>query len=360
MLSQGAKSAALVLALALVAAGFGLLKSSDVTADAAGSASVAVLAAPAEPSWVAAGPGRVEPISGEVKIPAPIAGRLQAIVVGVRDNVVKGSLLAILDDSEPRARLQAAEAEVAFRESERDSAISSSQPNQRQSAEDSVSGAQSEVWRNQIALDQLVLANAPAQAVKVASTALSESRALLAECQRALETLQKAAELPRPTRTEAALATARAERAIAYAVLEKTRVRAPREGMILAVHKLLGDTASGAADDVIVTMGDVRRLRARIEVDEGDIADISIGQRVAVRSDAFAQLEFAGTVSFIAANVRPRTLTARHSIPTAKDNALEVIVELDAAAPLLSGMRVDAFFTRTSVSTVGGEPHGAN
>jgi len=360
MLSQGARAAALVCVVALVAAGIGLPKYSDLTADAAGRASATVLAASAEPSWVAAGPGRVEPISGEIKIPAASAGRLDAIVVKVRDDVVKGTLLAILDDSEPLARVRASEAEVSFRESERDNSISSAQPNQRQAAEDSVSSAQSEVWRNQIALDQLATAAAPAHAMQVAAAALSESRALLAECQRTLDTVNKSPELPRPTRTEAALATARAERAIAYAVLEKTRIRAPRDGTILALHKLQGETVSGMADDVVVTMGDVRRLRVRIEADADDVANIAIGQRVVVRSDAFPQLEFAGTVSFIAANVRPRTLTARHAIPTAKDNALEVLVELDAAEPLLSGMRVDAFFTPTSVSSLGGPLHAAN
>jgi len=361
MLSRRAVSALLVLVGVGIGAGFLLSKSPTGSADAAIAARTGRSErVSAEPNWIAAGPGTVEPISGEIRISATTAGRLDRIVVRVRDKVAEGSLLAIVDDSEQLARVQAAEADVSFREAERDTAISSSLSNQRQSAEDSVANSQSEVWRNQMALDRLAAAGAPAEALDLAKASLAHSQALLTESRHTLESLQKANDAPRPSRTESALAVARAERAIAYALLEKTRIRAPRAGTILTVLKLPGDGASATSDDTVMTMGDIDRLRVKAEVDESDIDNITLGQHVVVRSDAFPEKDFPGAVSFIAAIARPRALAAHHAIPTIKDNALQVIVDLDASPRLVPGMRVDVFFEAIKLSNSKGDGRGAN
>lgn len=310
--------------------------------------------------WIAAGPGKVEPISGETSIAATSAGRIDKIVVRVRDKVAEGELLAIVDDSEQLARVQAAEAEVSFREAERDNAISSSLPNQRQSAEDSVANSQSEVWRSQLALDRLSATGVSVDALNIAKASLAHSRELLAESRNALSASEKSNDAPRPTRTESALAVARAERAIAYAVLEKTRIRAPRAGTVLNILKQPGDTASAASDDTVIAMGDIDRLRVRAEIDEVDIANVTLGQRVVVRSDAFPEKDFAGAVSFIAALARPRGLAAHQAVSTVKDNAIQVIVDLAAASPLVPGMRVDVFFEPTQSSNSKGDGLGTN
>lgn len=349
-----------LIALLGVGTCFLLLKSPTGPAGAATAPTAPSVQVPAEPSWIAAGPGRVEPISGEIRISATTAGRLDRIVVRVRDKVAEGALLATVDDSEQLARVQAAEADVSFREAERDTAISSSLSNERQSAEDSVANSQSEVWRNQMALDRLATAGASNDALDAAKASLADSQKLLAESRRALDALQKSNDTPRPSRTESALAVARAERAIAYALLEKTRIRAPRAGTVLTVLKLPGDAASATSDDTVVTMGDIDRLRVKAEVDESDIDNITLGQNVVVRSDAFPERDFPGTVSFIAITARPRALAAQHASPTIKDNALQVIVDLHASPPLVPGMRVDAFFEATRLSNSKGDARGPN
>lgn len=313
----------------------------------------------AEPSWIAAGPGTVEPISGEIRISATTAGRLEKIVVRVRDKVAEGALLAIVDDSEQLARVRAAEADVSFREAERDTAISSSLSNPRQSAEDSVANSQSEVWKNQMALDRLAATGAPAEALDAAKASLADSQLLLAESLNALSALEKSNDALRPTRTESALAVARAERAIAYAALEKTRIRAPRAGTVLNILKLPGDAASPSSDDTVIAMGDIDRLRVRAEIDEVDIANIVLGQHVVVRSDAFPEKDFSGAVSFIAAVARPRAMAPHHSVQTVKENAIQVIIDL-AASPLVPGMRVDVFFEPTQSSNSKGDSFGTN
>lgn len=309
--------------------------------------------------WVAAGPGRIEPISGEIRISAPTAGLIEDLVVRVRDKVAKGALLAVIDDSEQRARVRAAEAEVEFREAERETSASSALPNARRSAEDTVASAEREAWRAQETVDQLVVKHSRAGVIDAAQAAWVASEAHLNEARRALDVVLASADAARPSRTESALAVARAELGVAQAALEKTRVRAPREGSILHVGKSAGDMASAAPDDVLVAMGDITRLQCKVELDENDTSNIAVGQRVFLRSDAFPHLDFRGAVAVIGASARPRQLSAPMSQQTAKDNALEVTVELEASTPLIPGMRVDAFFESTNFANGTGESNGS-
>lgn len=301
--------------------------------------------------WVAAGPGRVEPISGEIRVGTPVAGQIQSILVWPRDKVFKGALLAVIEDSEQQARVKSAEADVAFRESEREVALSAGIPNERRSAEDNVSKAERDLRRDQTALDQLAVSHAASQAIDAAQKALAASRGKHQELRRTLEALWTSATVQRPSRTESAVTVAHAELGVAFANLNKTRVRAPRDGVILQSLKTEGDMASATLEDVLFTMGDIGRLRVRVEIDENDIANVSVGQQVVVHSDAFSNSDISGVVAHIGVNARARTLAAQRAIVTPKDNAIEVIVELDSSTPLVPGMRVDAFFKPTHIAT---------
>src|SRR5262245_57562971 len=68
-----------------------------------------------EKRWQAVAPGRVEPVSGTIKIAAPVMGAIAQVLVKVNDKVFAGEPLIRLVDTEARARLAAAEAQVAFR-----------------------------------------------------------------------------------------------------------------------------------------------------------------------------------------------------------------------------------------------------
>ena len=303
---------------------------------------------PAQPfsdlDWAAAGPGRTEPISGEIRVGAAVAGQLNSILVKPHDKVLQGALLATVDDSEQLARVRAAEVEVSFREAERDIALSSSIANERRTAEDSLAIAEQKVRKAQAAQDELYLKNAEANSISTARAVLSTLQNQLADMRHALEAVLASTAVQRPTRTDSAVEVARAELGIASAALEKTRVRAPRDGIILQLFKSPGEMTSGATEDALLAMGDIERLRVRVEIDEEDLGNVALGQRAVIRCDAFLGQDFHGTVSQIGAGVRPRAIAARSSVPSTKDNALEVTVELDASASLVPGMRVDAFF----------------
>src|SRR5688572_3108033 len=73
--------------------------------------------------WRTAAPGIVEARVAEVKLAAATQGRIVNIAVKAGDQVKEGDLLVQLDDLEDTARVRMAEANVALRKIERDSAV---------------------------------------------------------------------------------------------------------------------------------------------------------------------------------------------------------------------------------------------
>jgi multidrug resistance efflux pump len=80
-------------------------------------------------------------------------------------------------------------------------------------------------------------------------------------------------------RAEAEVMVARAQIAEAKAMLEKTGIRSPIDGVILRKHMHAGETISDLLQSPIYTLADLSVLRVRVDVDERDISKIRIGQR---------------------------------------------------------------------------------
>src|SRR5205085_4762793 len=122
----------------------------------------------------------------------------------------------------------------------------------------------------------------------------ASARVAAARATRAGRTGEPPADAPeRPSVSEDA---ARAELALAETMLEQTRIRAPAAGTVLQVLVKAGELAGPALEGGVVTLGDISSLRVRAEVDERDIEKVKVGQRVAIRTDAFRGTEFAGKV----------------------------------------------------------------
>lgn len=320
-----------------------------------GTAVASPLAPSSETSWAAAGPGRVEPRFGETKIVAPIAGRISRMLVHPRNDVAKGALLAELDNDEQQAKVRAAEAEVVFRQAERDNAVSGAMGSDRRAAEDAVAEAEREYEIARAERDRVEIARRSGKAtdrdVQEATSAVAAAEARLGDARKALQVVNSVAGAAKPSRTESALAIARAELAVAQAALERTNIRAPYAGQIVQAYKTIGELVTPSADDPLFTLGDLTRLRVRVEVDERDIGHILLGQSAVVRADAFAGREFQAIVSFIAAATHPKRLATRSPGAVSNDGVLEVIIDITESTPLIPGMRVDAFFENSDAKT---------
>ncbi|MBK7947380.1 MAG: efflux RND transporter periplasmic adaptor subunit [Deltaproteobacteria bacterium] len=81
--------------------------------------------------------------------------------------------------------------------------------------------------------------------------------------------------------------------------LDYTTLRAPRDGVVLAKLKEVGEMAvpggfAGSGD--LIRMADLSDLRAEVDVNELDIGKIALGQRASVTPDAFPDRRYAAEV----------------------------------------------------------------
>jgi HlyD family secretion protein len=305
-----------------------------------------------EKHWLAVAPGRVEPLSGVIRVAVPVMGVVGEVLVRANDKVFAGEALIRLVDPEVRARLVAAEAQVALRKRVRNKESAASGAAPRRKAEDAVADAEKAVSETRSLMDK---AAAERRAGRGSDTDLDAARSGLTRAQDRV-TQQKAelrrieADAPLPTLAEGQLNIARGELLAAQAAVEKMIIRAPIDGSILQMNAKAGELASPSTPQPLVLLGNVQALRVRAEVDERDIEKIKLGQAVLVRPAAFRGREIAGTVSFIAPLVeagRNNSLGQRNMTDV---DVVEVMVDLGEPGPLAVGMKVDVYFRPDSAA----------
>jgi HlyD family secretion protein len=298
--------------------------------------------------WVAAAPGRVEPRSGQIRIGTGIAGRVQDIAAGINDRVTEGEVLIRLDDKEARARLTAAEAELAVRQRERDAQPGTTGREEVRKAEDGVFEAERAVTNARFALDAVLAgdrksSDTPRGWVQ-ARNQMTQAREKLRQEQTAFAAAHAKARVPAPNRLEAALIAARTEVTMAEEVLDKTRIRAPLSGSVLQVNVKMSELVAPSPESPLIVMGDLTLIRVRAEVDEQDVAKIKLGQTAFVRSNAYPGRDFDGKVTELAPSLGLPRMGSRGARRATDVEVMEVMLDLDGNVPLLPGMRADVFF----------------
>jgi HlyD family secretion protein len=323
----------------------------DLGRQAASFASAAAEAADAaetRPLWAASATGRVEPKDGEVRITAEAPGQIVEVLARTNDRVVAGDLLVRLDDTELSSKLVAAEAEALVRVRERDEEPVKGPALERRNAEDAAAAAERAVFRARLAFDNAARAlragTGKPEDVTAARDKLKAAEGKLASERQALEAVNAKDGMPLPTRLESALTIARADVSQAEAMIEKTRIRAPADGTVLNVWAKVGEMAAPSPDAPLVMFGDLSTLKVRAEVEERDVVKIRLGQRAVIRVDAFPNRDFDGVVTQLAPALGTPRITTRGPRRPNDVEVLEVMVTLDGHPPLLTGMRVDAFF----------------
>lgn len=297
--------------------------------------------------WAVAAPGRVEPKSGEIKIGTGLLGRVDEVLVKVKDRVEDGELLFRLDDADARAKLATAEVAAEASRDVRESQLPSGREDLRK-AEDALYSAERAVTGARIELDYALAAKrrgtGSAQALSNARKRLRDANDRLERERIAYVKAQSKANLPAPSRAESAFNKARAEVRMAEALLDKTRVRSPISGTILQVNTNAGEVVAPRPELALIVVGDMNNLTVKAEVDASDIAKIKLGQKAFVRSTSYPGKDFAGTVAKIAPSLsRPRIHPRGPRLPNDVE-VLEVTINVEGNTPLLPGMRVDAFF----------------
>jgi HlyD family secretion protein len=298
-----------------------------------------------EKNWQAVAPGRVEPVSGEIKIAAPLAGLIGEVLVKAGDKVTAGEPLVRLRDKEVQVRIASAEAQVAMRRRARNDQAPSGRAGDRRRAEDAVADGEKAAVEAQSAFDKAALER---RAGRASDAGLEAARSVLSRAQDRLRQLRAdlrklESDTPLPTQTEGQLNIARTELWAAEATSEKLAIRAPVAASVLQVNAKPGELAAPSAAQPLVLLGDISALRVRAELDERDFGEIKIGQAVSVRPAAFRGRELAGKVSAIAPLVEPSRSSRGQRNQTDVD-VVEVLVDLAEPGPLAVGMKVDVYF----------------
>ncbi len=308
----------------------------------------------AHEDWEAVAPGRVEPRSGEIRIAAPMMGRISTVLVNPGDKVFAGEALLKFDDAEVRARVASARAQIAIRKRVRNEQPASGRAADRRKLEDAVADAEDAVIAAGAKVDKTAAARRQGTAsesdLEAARKALAQAQDRAAQSRADLRGLEADPATPLPTQLEGQLNLARTELAAAEAGLEHVVIRSPIDATVLQVNAKAGEFGTPGSMQPLVSLGDVSALRVRAEVDEHDYGAIKPGQPAVVRSDAFRGRDLAGTVASIAPILLPGRLGGPSQRNLTDLNVAEAVIDLAEAGPLVVGMKVDVYFRRSGTA----------
>lgn len=133
-------------------------------------------------------------------------------------------------------------------------------------------------------------------------------------------------------------ATAEASIARLNALLDKTRITSPLDGVVVTRQADGGETLERG--DPIVTIADLSHLRVEAEVDEFDAGRVALGAQVLVTAEGFDGQIWRGRVEEIPDVVAQRALKPQDPARPTDTRVLLVKVALLDATPLKLGQRV--------------------
>lgn len=299
------------------------------------------------PSAAVAAPGIVEPRSESIRIASQLGGKLQRVLVDEGDTVTVGQVLAELVNDDYKARVASAQAELVAREADARRVENGARGEERREAEADARQAEADLAhakadhsRATQLFDEKVISRSEMdraeQTLRVASArydSLRERQALI----------DSAAREEDRARAKAEVVLARARLDEARALLEKTVVRSPIDGVVLRRHARAGESVSTQFDSPIVTLADRSAVRVRMDVDETDVARLKLGQKAYVTADAFGTRRFPGTVVRVGQMLGKKNVRTDEPNERVDQKVLETLIELEDGRDLPIGLRVRAF-----------------
>jgi HlyD family secretion protein len=223
------------------------------------------------------GNGKIFPVK-EVNLSAKVAGEILKINAQEGDSVRKGEVLVLLDSrqyealqSRQKSTILGARADVKLKKNELDRARQLFQQNLLSRSE-----------------------------LEIAEAGYEKALSLLQQSEASLEEAEDA--------------------------VDKTVLRAPMKGVVIRKNKEVGEMALGSQfqEDVVLTIADLVEMEARVEVNENDIINVSLGDSSSIEIDAFPDTTFRGIVSEIS-----------HSAETTGQGTIEEVTNYEVRIRLI-------------------------
>ena len=249
-------------------------------------------AAPPPPSPHVAAEGRIVAYPGaEVVVGTDLGGTIVSLKVQEKEKVRRGQLLAELRSDDHRAELDEARARVV-------------------EADADIRLAQAEVERARTLWDKAV------------------------GSKQALDKAERDADAARARRATAAATAQRLE-----AVLAKTRIVSPIDGVVIARQAQAGETLEPGQK--IVTIADLSRMRVEAELDEFDAGRVRLNDEVRVTAEGYDGKSWRAKVEEIPDSVVGRRLKPQDPGKPEDTRVLLVKIALLEPTPLKLGQRVE-------------------
>ena len=306
--------------------------------------------------WVAA-PGKVEPVSEEMRLGFDIPGKLAAVLVEEGDTVAKGQVLAELENQDIVARLVQAEAELALKKAAYEKVVAGARDMERREAKAALDEAEAVLTNAKSEHEhRTTLLQRKAISVEEADRAEREYLVALKRVAQAREHFHL---IDDPARREdieiakADLDDAKGRLDEARAYLDKSRIHSPIDGVVLRKHRRAGEMVSVNFDTPVVTVGDISRLRVRADVDEKDVDKVRLGQKAYMTADAYGNKRFWGKVMRIAKILGRKNVRTDDPAEKSDTKILEVLIDLDETDHLPVGLRMDVFIIVSEPGTGG-------
>jgi HlyD family secretion protein len=293
---------------------------------------------------VVAGKGKIEP-RAELRLTAPVMGRIKAILVAEGADVKRGDVLVQMDDEHVRAQLSQALALLDEARARRADLTAGARPQELESARARERESGAVLVEAAAALDR-ARTMFERGIIPRAQVEEAERRhgVALAQNQNARQQLSLLESGARDDVLQAALAQVRraeAEVQLARAQLAQTTVRAPVSGRIIQRFMNPGEVIVLQRPQPILTLADLSRIQVRAEVDEGEARFLTAGQPAAITVAAFPGRTFKGTVVEIGRTAGRKTLTSEDPSEMVDTKVVETIIELTDAHPWTFGVTVE-------------------
>jgi HlyD family secretion protein len=296
-----------------------------------------------------AGPGRVEPVSEDIKLGSELSGKLKSVNVEEGDVIQRGQVLAVLENDDYRAQVASAEAQVRAKEATLEKVLNGARTQERSEALSTVRAAEA-VMENAAAqrdrYQKLFAAGVVSR--EEAERFEREYNVAKAQYQEQVEhhsLVDDHARQEDQAFAQADLQLAKAQLQEAQARFEKTLIKSPIDGTVLRKHHRNGESVSNSSTipDPILTIGDKGVLRVRMDVDETDVDRVHLGQKAYVTADAYGKQKFWGHVVRVGEQLGPKNVRTDEPTERVDVKILETLVELDKGVELPVGLRVDTF-----------------
>lgn len=281
-----------------------------------------------------------------------VQGRIVQLPVEEGQTVVKGALLARLDDADYSQHVRMDEAAVHVRQADLALTLAGTREQEQKAIQQNMLDAEADLEQkkldNQRAQRLFGKDELSAQDRDLAATALKRSNAAFLAAQ---ERYREALEGSR--KEDIAIARANLNQAgtnlgLSRVTLDYTVLRAPGSGVITVRQAELGEVVSPGTP--VVTLSDLDHIWLRAYVAETDLGRIRWGQEVSVTTDTYPGKQYHGRISFISSTAE---FTPK-SVQTYKERvALVYRIKIDLDNPnheLKPGMPADAHISLAAQS----------